>query len=112
LEEAGSLFRKHEIHHLPVVSPEGLLVGILSQSDFLKLAGHSLANRTAEEIMTTHLAKLEPDDDIRTATSVFALNKFHALPVVENGKIVGMLTTLDLIRFLDKEKVKLADYKV
>ena len=110
LHEAGELLRKHGIHHLPVVSAEGKLEGILSQSDFMKVLGENPANKTVGELMTSHLAKLEPGDDIRTAANVFSLNKFHALPVVENGKPVGILTTLDLIRFLDNEKVKLSDY--
>ena len=102
---------EHGIHHLPVVGPTGDLVGILSQSDFLKTLDHDASATTAGELMSTHLAKLEPSDDVRTTANVFALNRFHALPVVEGKKLVGILTTLDLIRFLDREEVSLGDYK-
>jgi CBS domain-containing protein len=111
LNDAKKLLEDHGIHHLPVVDPMGDLVGILSQSDFLKTLDHDASATTAGELMTTHLAKLEPGDDVRTAANVFALNKFHALPVVEGKKLVGILTTLDLIRFLDQEKVTLGDYQ-
>jgi CBS-domain-containing membrane protein len=111
LGEAKKLLEEHGIHHLPVVDPTGNLVGILSQSDFLKTLDHDATATTAGELMSTHLAKLEPSDDVRTAANVFALNRFHALPVVEGKKLVGILTTLDLIRFMDNEKVSLADYK-
>ncbi|WP_020570117.1 CBS domain-containing protein [Neolewinella persica] len=111
LKEAKKLLEDHSIHHLPVVDPVGNLVGILSQSDFLKTLDHDASATTAGELMTTHLAKLEPGDDVRTAANVFALNRFHALPVVKGTKLVGILTTLDLIRFMDQEKVKLGDYK-
>jgi CBS domain-containing protein len=111
LGEAKNLLEEHGIHHLPVVDPTGNLVGILSQSDFLKTLDHDASATTAGELMSTHLAKLEPGDDIRTAANVFALNRFHALPVVEGSKLVGILTTLDLIRFMDKEVVSLSDYK-
>lgn len=110
LSEARALFEKHSIHHLPVVDPEGGLSGILSKSDFLKTLDHDASATTAGELMSTHLAKLEPDDGVRTAASLFALNKFHALPVVEKGKLVGILTTLDLIRLMDKETIRLEDY--
>ncbi|MFK8164032.1 MAG: HPP family protein [Lewinella sp.] len=110
LGEAKELLETHGIHHLPVVDPTGNLVGILSQSDFLKTLDHDATATTAGELMTTHLAKLEPSDDVRTAANVFALNKFHALPVVEGTKLVGILTTLDLIQFMDQEKVTLGDY--
>lgn len=108
--EAKKLLEKHGIHHLPVVSPEGTLEGILSHADFLKVVENYDAEQRVSTIMTSHLAKLEPDDNVRTAANVFALNKFHALPVVEGDKIVGILTTLDLIRLMDEEKVNLSDY--
>ncbi len=111
LKDAKELMEKHQIHHLPVVSAEGNLLGILSQSDFLKTLDFDASATTAGELMTDHLAKLEPGDTIRTAANVFALNKFHALPVVEGEKLVGILTTLDLIRLMDREEVRLEDYK-
>jgi CBS-domain-containing membrane protein len=110
LSVAKELLEEHGIHHLPVVDATGNLVGILSQSDVLKTLDHDASATTAGELMSTHLAKLEPSDDVRTAANVFSLNKFHALPVVEGTKLVGILTTLDLIRFLDREKVTLSDY--
>lgn len=110
LAQAKALFDEHAIHHLPVVTPTGELAGMLSHSDFLKVLGQTATELSAGDLMTTHLAKLEPTDDVRTAASVFALNRFHALPVVEENKLVGIITTLDLIRLLDQEKVELEDY--
>ena len=110
LAEAEALFRRHGIHHLPVVDPAGALVGMLSHSDFLKLLGRDAATLTVRDLMTTGLAKLEPDDAVRTAAAVFALNKFHALPVVAGERLVGIVTTLDLIRMIDREEPALGDY--
>jgi acetoin utilization protein AcuB len=84
---------------------------MLSTSDFYRLADQDANPSTVGEIMTRGLAKLESYETVRTAANVFALNRFHALPVVENNKLVGMLTTLDLIKLLDNEKIDLADYK-
>lgn len=108
--EAKKLLEKHSIHHLPIVSPEGALEGILSHADFLKVVEQYDASQTVASIMSSHLAKLEPGDSIRTAANLFALNRFHALPVVDGDKLVGILTTLDLIRLMDAEKVELSDY--
>lgn len=110
LAEAQALFRRHGIHHLPVVDPAGMLVGMLSHSDFLKLLGRDATTLTVRDLMTTGLAKLEPDDAIRTAASVFALNKFHALPILRDDRLVGIVTTLDLIRMIDREEPALGDY--
>ncbi|MEM1358812.1 MAG: CBS domain-containing protein [Bacteroidota bacterium] len=110
LADAKALFAKHHIHHLPVVSPEGNLVGIFSLTDLLKVTDILTATTTVGGLMTSHLAKLEPSDNVRTAANLFAMNRFHALPVVEGDKLVGILTTLDLIKLMDREKVRLEDY--
>jgi CBS domain-containing protein len=84
---------------------------MVSKSDFLKLADPATAEPTVATIMTSKLAKLEPDDTLRTAAHLFALNRFHALPVLEGDKLVGIITTLDLIKFIDREVPKLEDYR-
>ena len=112
VEEAARLLVEHGIHHLPVVSATGTLEGIISQADFLKVSARPApASTTVATIMTTGLAKLEPDDTVRTAAHLFALNRFHALPVVEGAKLRGILTTLDLVKFIDREETQLADYR-
>lgn len=108
LNEARDLFAKHTIHHLPVVSSSGKLEGMLSHSDYVKLSDEFAT--TASEIMTGKLAKLEASDTVRTAASLFLINRFHALPVVEGDRIIGILTVHDLIRLIDTEEVSLQDY--
>ncbi|NJC26764.1 CBS domain-containing protein [Neolewinella antarctica] len=110
LAEAGELLVKHGIHHLPVVNATGGLEGIIGKSDFLKVFTLDRDTASVKDIMSTHLAKLEPDDTIRTAANLFALNKFHALPVIDGGRLVGIITTLDVIRFVDGEQTQLGDY--
>lgn len=114
LLKVEKVFRENKIHHLPVLD-EGKLVGMLSKSDFLffkkgfseskkdeELETFRLKSHRVREIMTTGLAKLEPDDRVDVALEVFKENMFHALPVVENGRIVGILTTFDIIDALSK----------
>jgi acetoin utilization protein AcuB len=109
------LFDKNKIHHLPVVKYKEI-VGMISKSDLLSfLKGFQndsyddymnnvrLKNYTAEDIMTKGLAKLEPNDRVNVALEVFKENLFHALPVVDNGELVGIITTLDIIRALANE---------
>lgn len=110
LHKAKELFDKYGIHHLPVVGPAGELKGLLSHSDFLKLVGRESGQLTAGDMMISKLAKLTADDNVRTAANVFRLNKFHALPVVEGEKLIGIITTHDLIRLIDDEEVELKDY--
>lgn len=111
LAEAQKMLTIHKFHHLPVVDESYKLKGILSQSDFVRT--HDITTGVVGDLMTKGLAKLETDDTIRTAANLFTLNKFHALPVVDaEGKLLGIITTLDLIKFLDSEPVELSDYTV
>lgn len=115
LQTAQEIFDKYKIHHIPVVF-EGILVGMLSKSDFsffLRsfntdeydkiLMDVKLQNYKVKSIMTEGVAKLEPYQRINVALDIFNMNLFHALPVVENDRVVGIVTTLDIIRHLARD---------
>ncbi len=123
LTVADKLFREHRIHHLPVLAG-GKLVGMVSKSDFLFFRrgfvsndtekfeeNVRLNNYTAQHIMTSKLAKLSPEDKINVALEVFRENLFHAIPVVENDQIVGILTTFDIINRLAVDAEAIAEYE-
>lgn len=111
------IFEEHPIHHIPVVRFKEI-VGIISKSDFLHfLRGFSrneedrfvnyarLRAYTAEDIMTKGLAKLSSEERINVALDVFLTNRFHAIPVVDNGDLVGIVTTFDIIKALAGEEI-------
>lgn len=110
------IFDTHTFHHLPVVRFRKI-VGIISKTDFQHFTGglsHSATDRTvdeswleqtrAEDIMTKGIGKLEPDDRINVALEIFSKNWFHALPVVQNDELVGIVTTQDVIKSILNEK--------
>lgn len=116
LKRVKEILEEHGIHHVPVVNDEKL-AGIISKSDllyFLKAtAGDSyepylnevrLKNYTAEEAMTSQVTVLNPNDPIKLALKIFQENLFHALPIVEDGKLVGLVTTFDIINALLEER--------
>ena len=53
----------------------------------------------AKDIMSKSPLLLDPDDTIGLAADVFMTNKFHALPVVEDNALVGLVTTHDLLSY-------------
>jgi len=59
----------------------------------------------AQDIMTTGLAKLAPTDRINVALEIFRENILHAIPVVKNDELVGILTTHDIITALAEKKL-------
>jgi len=117
------IFEKNNIHHIPVVRYKEI-VGLISKTDYLYFKQgcvggvggaakeiYQLNQWKAAEIMTSKLAKLESDDPIRTALDLFRLNRFHALPVLENGDLVGIITPHDIVEALATEKVTLENYQ-
>jgi len=122
LAVAAKLFEGNRIHHLPVLA-EGRLVGMISKSDFLLFKrGFTnnenekmeeevrMNNYLAKDIMTTKLAKLEPEDKINVALEVFKENLFHAIPIIEGDRIVGIVTTYDIIKRLAIDNESHASY--
>ncbi len=121
MEVVKEIFDTQRIHHIPVVRYT-TLVGLISKSDFLhflrgtamtpyeQLVEQSrLRHYTAEDIMTTGIATLESNERVNVALQLFAENLFHAIPIVDQGELVGMLTTYDIIRVLvdeDNSRIK------
>jgi acetoin utilization protein AcuB len=120
LDKVNELFSQQVFHHLPVVEQERL-VGIISRSDLDRVSrcidlfqskANTLYNEKlyksllAEEIMTPNATVIAPDDSIGYAAVLFAQNKYHALPVVDGEKLVGLITTFDMIDFAFNGKIK------
>jgi acetoin utilization protein AcuB len=111
------IFDTHRFHHLPVVHFREI-VGLISRTDFDHFMGGSvlhkgdqsalephLENTKASDLMTTRLGKLESTDRINVALEIFNLNRFHALPVVDDGELVGIITPFDILKALSEEKL-------
>jgi len=111
MSDVQDIFRKNNIHHIPVVN-EDKVVGIISKSDYYRLLHGFTLFKThkseqyndaimrsllAEEAMTRQVATLDPDDSLEMAVGFFRENLFHALPVVDKDKLVGIVTTFDLL---------------
>ena len=94
------LFTKH-LHHLPVLKGKKL-VGIITSFDLVKLGKPSdeYSGIKVEEVMTTRIATMGPNDKIGAAAQVFLENLFHGLPIVdENYNLVGIITTHDILKY-------------
>ena len=105
VSEVTKIFRNNRIHHLPIVEGEKL-VGLITTYDLWKM-GKSFEeskNITIGEVMSKKLAVLGPNDKIGTAAEILLFNRFHALPIVENGKLLGIITTHDVLKYEFKKE--------
>lgn len=97
-------------HHLPVVAG-GRLVGVISASDVMRAIGVQDpvlrdtgvvldTSDTVRDLMTTDVTGVTPDMLLGDAVRLFARGAYHSLPVVSEGRLVGILTTTDILRAL------------
>ena len=105
LSEAARLLKANRIHHLPVVEGERLL-GIVTDTDLRNamLPGGpgegDGAPRTVGEIMTRNVVTLSPEDTIDDAMLILSRQRFGALPVVDRGRLVGIVAKTDVLSAL------------
>ena len=113
LVDVLKIFERYPFHHIPVLSAGGKLEGMISKSDFYRVShvlrigwdGNASVNRSGQErflakdIMTRQPLELQPEDTIGLAADIILSNRFHALPVVSDNRLVGILTSHDLLEY-------------
>lgn len=112
LKTVKKIFDKNQFHHLPVVEMGNRLKGIISREDYHKIYNALSKNTTgrtwtqleisslkAKDVMTPHPMNLDPDDTIGLAADIFMANKYHALPIVEDEQLIGIVTVHDLLAY-------------
>jgi len=111
LYEAEKLFNRHGIRHIPVVEKDHI-VGVISHSDLLRISFSDLDEHddrvvpiiydmySIPQVMTKVPVSVEVTTTIKETAEILARQSFHSLPVVDNGKLVGIVTTTDLINYL------------
>ncbi|MEW6719138.1 MAG: CBS and ACT domain-containing protein [Thermodesulfobacteriota bacterium] len=125
MKKAMDLLKEHEIRHLPVLKDGDKLVGILSERD-IKQASPSSATALeireifylldkikVKQIMTRRPYTVSSTTPIEEAALIIREKKIGCLPVVDNGKLVGIITETDIIdAFIDGMGVNGPGYRV
>ena len=112
LDVAEKIFKDHKIRHIPVVKGTHI-VGMLSYTDLLRISfadavyddeeevDSTVYNMfSIEQVMAKNLISVSSDTTIKEVAEILSTKEFHAIPVVDNEDLVGIVTTTDLINFL------------
>lgn len=110
LAAAKALMHEKNIRNIPIVNENGECVGMLTQREYLRHAFYLVSQFGTQQIakkeeqtpiskaMTKDMLTITPEIDLSTAAEFFIENKYGCLPVVENNKLVGILTPVDFVK--------------
>ena len=112
LETAEHIFKTKHIRHIPVIKNK-MVVGMLSYTDLLRISFADAVDEdegyidtvvynmfTIEQVMAKNLVSVNSQNSIKEVAELLASKEFHAIPVIDNGKLMGIVTTTDLINYL------------
>ena len=115
LYKAEKMFREHHIRHIPVVKNRHI-VGMLSLNDLKRISfldsydadeikiDNAIYNMLSiEQIMVKNPIKVTSNITIKSVVEILSKNEFHALPVVDNDILAGIVTTTDILLYLLKQ---------
>jgi len=112
LELAEHLFKSNHIRHIPVVKGEAI-IGMLSYTDLLRISFADAVDEEEEtvdtvvynmftiaQVMAKNILSVSSSATIKEVAQILAKKEFHAIPVVDNNKLKGIVTTTDLLNYL------------
>jgi CBS domain-containing protein len=105
--EAAKLMKEADAGMIPVVN-NGNILGTVTDRDIvvrLVAEGRDPQSTPVYEIASTEIVTIEPDRDLDEALELMAKHKVRRLPVVENGRLVGVLAQADVAREGDEKEV-------
>ncbi|MFP3870779.1 MAG: CBS and ACT domain-containing protein [Syntrophobacteria bacterium] len=103
IQEAIELMKKHSIRHLPVLDKDGPLVGWVTDSDLRgALIASMIEELTVGDVMNSNPITISSSEVLEQAALLITRHKIGGLPVLENGRLVGILTVVDILKaFID-----------
>lgn len=112
VSKVRQLIEKHKVHHIPVTSGENL-VGIVSWTDLMRISFGEFGNQDGKQldvildhtykmsdVMVANPISLTASSTVREAARILSDGNYHALPIVEGKKLIGIVTSTDLLKYL------------
>jgi CBS domain-containing protein len=100
LDLAVTLMEWNGFHHLPVENSAGKVIGVISTTDIARFrrSGQDQPDALVRDWMTGDIVTVSPETSLQRAEKLMAVNEFGSLPVVRDGRVVGIVTVKDLQR--------------
>ena len=112
VSKVRQLIEAYHVHHVPVVKG-ATLIGIVSWTDIMRISFGEFGNQDGKQldtildhtykmvdVMVSDPIKLHVSGTVREAARILSEGNYHALPIVDGDKLVGIVTSTDLLKFL------------
>jgi CBS domain-containing protein len=93
LEDAARLLARNRISGIPIVDENQILIGLISEHDMISRQG-----QTVSDIMSRGVITVTPDTDVEQIQHLLTNQRIRRVPVVEHGRVVGIVSRSDLVR--------------
>jgi len=93
VEDAARFLARNRISGLPVVNADGMLMGLVTEHDLIAKQG-----RQVTDIMSRSVITVSPDTEVEEVQHLLTNQRIRRVPVIEDGKVVGIVSRSDLVR--------------
>jgi len=101
VKDVIKLLVEHKITGLPVVDEDMYLLGVVTEKDVLKILYEAGGRSTSvSHLMTTDIISFDKEEALISVYKCLVENNFRRLPILSEGKLVGIISRRDIIRFL------------
>ena len=105
IQDAVDVIVGKKIGGLPIVDRDGVLAGIVTERDVLRVLGSERSSLRVEDVMSSSLRVTSPDRPISSVTRDMTRYRFRRLPVVSDDVLYGIVTATDIMRYLGSREV-------
>ena len=105
IDEAIELMKEHNVGGLPVIDEEEKIWGIVTERDIAFLFAGTISGAKVSSIMSTNVITTKPKASIFQAEKTMVERGFRRLPLVSEGKLTGIVTVMDILRFFGTSQV-------
>ena len=91
--------KEKDVGGFPIVNAENRVVGIVEEKDIVRQISGAVTGELVENVMTTDLITITPGTTIKDTCRFMIVNDIRRLPVIQEDKLIGVVTTTDILRY-------------
>jgi CBS domain-containing protein len=105
ISDAIKTMLRRNVSGFPIVNEDSTVVGIVSERDFVSLVANIVTGKRLSDIMSRDVVTARPDTTVEEAAQLMISNDFTRVPIVQEGVMLGVVTTSDIVNYLGSGEV-------